>query len=604
MPVVELNGYMQVIRGIALDPAGFDAAWRAGIRDANGNTSPTPAVYTNRLLIQLPNDARPGYYALAFDSDDMAMDVYVNGEPYTSSVQVAPGGTLMPGYNLFNIDALPQNGVIEMVFAVRAHGMPEGPFSARMFFGEPGAVQDMQLRETGAAAMVMAAYFALALAMAIFWLMANRASRASLYFALLCVSWGLYLSVTLHKALLLIIPGLTWTAGYRIEYVFITIAMLALAHVIKSLLPNCMPRWVLRVVHIAVPLGVLYFTFADTATFTFGKPLYFGLIIICALRIVAAFIHQFKHMERMQRVFIVGFLFLFFATIRDLIMAYTPVGDYMSAALLSQVAMLACVLIQAFAVAMIALEERASSIAREQDLLAQKAAAEKIGVLKDELMSTVSHEIKTPLAVLIGYSQLMHDDLSEQGVSKQTLDDLDTIGSEATRLLRIVEESQQVSAATVLPGERHPVEPGAIIERIARLYEPILARDNTTLTVHIARDLPQINGNSDELTQVIFNLLNNAGKYAQGGEVTLTAEVINGLIRIKVADNGLGIPAQLLPRVLERHVHGDDVAGTGLGLAICREIIEAHGGRIEVHSAHGEGTSVVVMLPVEGSFDE
>jgi signal transduction histidine kinase len=196
----------------------------------------------------------------------------------------------------------------------------------------------------------------------------------------------------------------------------------------------------------------------------------------------------------------------------------------------------------------------------------------------------------------------MHDDLVRQEVEEQTINDIDAIGAEATRLLRIVEESQELSAAHVLPGERKIIDIAPVIERIARMYEPILQRNGTRLSVDLAPNLPQVEANADEIIQVLFNLLNNAGKYAKHGEVQLTAAQIGGCLRIKVADNGLGIPAQLLPHVFERHVHGDQAPGTGLGLAICQDIIEAHKGFIEINSVQGEGTSVIIMLPVCGGW--
>jgi hypothetical protein len=234
-PVFEISGSMQTIPNALLDPGQFAQTW-AGLAQAPSsadNPADAPvATYTNRMVIELPIQARDSYYAIGFDSDDLAMTVYVNGTRLGSSAQQSVfNQDILPGYDLYYIEAKPNRGSIELVFAVQAHGMAEPPFSARMLFGQPQAVQDMQLRGVAAASMVMAAFFTLALAMAVFWLM-NRASRASIYFALLCVSWGLYLAVTWDKALLLLLPTLSWTAGYRIEYVSITIAMFALAYVI------------------------------------------------------------------------------------------------------------------------------------------------------------------------------------------------------------------------------------------------------------------------------------------------------------------------------------------------------------------------------------
>jgi signal transduction histidine kinase len=128
-----------------------------------------------------------------------------------------------------------------------------------------------------------------------------------------------------------------------------------------------------------------------------------------------------------------------------------------------------------------------------------------------------------------------------------------------------------------------------------------LERSNIRLTLTIDAsnsDNLLVMGSSDELTQVMFNLLSNAAKHTSGGSVTVSmVELAGGLAKIIVADTGSGISDKDIPRVFERYWHGD-ANGTGLGLTLCREIIEAHNGSIELKSTVGRGTTVSFTLPV------
>jgi len=107
--------------------------------------------------------------------------------------------------------------------------------------------------------------------------------------------------------------------------------------------------------------------------------------------------------------------------------------------------------------------------------------------------------------------------------------------------------------------------------------------------------MPQVIGNADKLTQVIWNLLSNANEHTKKGEITISAKSENGVTEVCVSDTGEGIAPELLPRIFERHIKGDG-GNTGIGLSICCEIIEAHGGRIWFESEQRKGAAVRFTL--------
>jgi signal transduction histidine kinase len=149
------------------------------------------------------------------------------------------------------------------------------------------------------------------------------------------------------------------------------------------------------------------------------------------------------------------------------------------------------------------------------------------------------------------------------------------------------------------------VQVADIIKQSARLYKPILERKKTKLEIHTADDLPMVFVSAGEVTQVLFNLLQNARNHIENGTVTMVAASSGGEITVTVTDTGSGISPEFLPRAFARYEH-EDAGGTGLGLAICKEIIEAHGGKIAIESELQKGTAVTFTLPVkwEGNGNE
>jgi signal transduction histidine kinase len=227
----------------------------------------------------------------------------------------------------------------------------------------------------------------------------------------------------------------------------------------------------------------------------------------------------------------------------------------------------------------------------------ENTALDRVNRMKSDLMATVSHETRTPLAVMSGYAELIAKELRRKGVDAQTADDLDQISEEIQRIAVILEEMQRLSRESDNTASRDWVQLSDIINQSARLYTPILERKNTTLTVSLADALPPVFANAGELTQILFNLLQNSRNHTENGAVTIGAELTDGEIAVTVSDTGTGISPEFLPFAFERGSHGDP-DGSGLGLAICKEIAEAHGGKITIESELCKGAAVTFTLPL------
>lgn len=218
---------------------------------------------------------------------------------------------------------------------------------------------------------------------------------------------------------------------------------------------------------------------------------------------------------------------------------------------------------------------------------------------RQEYISRLSHELRTPLTIIKGYLITLLDTPPEELPSETGT--LQTLDRETDRLTRMVEElleaSRQRSAVLNLN-----ISPSRLDEVIRESIEGLsnhAARQNINLHVSLPAAVPLIPISRDHIKQVMLNLLDNAIKYNDpGGNVYVSAEINQDNLTVTVRDDGHGISSEHLPFVFDRYYRGSDQdkSGSGLGLAIVKEIIEAHGGEIDVSSG-SEGTTVRFILP-------
>jgi PAS domain S-box-containing protein len=227
---------------------------------------------------------------------------------------------------------------------------------------------------------------------------------------------------------------------------------------------------------------------------------------------------------------------------------------------------------------------------------------EKLNRLKSEFVSMVSHEFRTALVGIQGFSELIRDEQMEMGEVKNLAQD---INADAERLNRMITEMLDLDRLEARKVQLN-LRPVALDELLLEAVER--ARLSTTkhsIVVDLHPDPPAVMGDADRITQVLSNLLSNAIKYSpDGGQVTVGTRLVDNSVEVAIKDQGLGIPPEFIGRLFGRYEryedkHAGKIIGSGLGLAITRQIVEMHGGKIFVDSAVGSGSEFRFTLPIQ-----
>jgi len=223
---------------------------------------------------------------------------------------------------------------------------------------------------------------------------------------------------------------------------------------------------------------------------------------------------------------------------------------------------------------------------------------------KSQFLANMSHELRTPLNAILGYTELMADGAYGEP-SENMLGILQRLEANGRHLLGLINDVLDLSkieaGQLVLELSDYSIED--IVQTVRSTLEPLAADKKLAFKLELAPDLPPGHGDGRRLTQVLINLVGNAIKFTDTGEVAIKAEAHNGSFHVSVRDTGPGISSADQARLFQEFQQADNAitkkkGGTGLGLAISKRIIEMHGGRIWVESQPGQGSTFTFTLPV------
>jgi PAS domain S-box-containing protein len=233
------------------------------------------------------------------------------------------------------------------------------------------------------------------------------------------------------------------------------------------------------------------------------------------------------------------------------------------------------------------------------------ADAERANQAKSEFLATMSHEFRTPLNAILGFSEVMDKQIFGPLGSDKYTDYAGDIFRSGEHMLALVNDVLDIAAieAGKRPFDMELIDLSDLVPQCLKQIELATSNGGIELIANIATNLPPLNADRRSIAQILLNLLSNATRFTgRGGSITIAASANNNNLSISIQDTGTGIPEDKLASITEPFVQGEtnpDKAqdGTGLGLSIVKSLVDAHDGRLEIKSIVGEGTTVSVTFP-------
>ncbi|MBE7199062.1 MAG: response regulator [Parafilimonas terrae] len=252
--------------------------------------------------------------------------------------------------------------------------------------------------------------------------------------------------------------------------------------------------------------------------------------------------------------------------------------------------------------------ETTEQVMVERSIVEARKAAEDANLAKSTFIANMSHELRTPLSAIIGYSEMMLEDVADGVDPASFSDDIRKVEGNARHLLGLINDVLDLSKVESGKMEvfAEPFDVAEVVRDVSGAVAALVSRKNNRLGIEVEPGLGEMNTDVVKVRQILLNLLSNAAKFTDGGTILLKASRRDelGMIEFEVADTGIGMTDDQLAKLFQRFQQADvsttrRFGGTGLGLSLAKAFATMLGGAISVESRSGEGSTFTVRLPAD-----
>ncbi|PYI55194.1 hybrid sensor histidine kinase/response regulator [Paenibacillus flagellatus] len=519
--------------------------------------------------------------------------LFVNGALVGGSGRPGTSGEETIARNVPYVRFFPVAGdEVDIVVHVSNFSFYTGGIPVSMLFGDQESIQAVRDFAVGKDLFVWTGLLLLGLYLLALHLMRRR-ERSWLYFGLFALSACVYSITQGEKLLAAALPSLPYGPFTRIQFGSGILAEYWLLRYTRFSFPDTFKAWTMRLFSAGVGVRLLLVLAAPVPIFSAMENVSFAMTIVAILFVaIVMLIGVVRGMEG------AGYMTAGVLSVLALATFYSlQVLGAADVSVLLPIAVLCAVFSQ-----VLLLSRRFTRAFETNELFAERLLA--ADRLKDEFLANTSHEMKTPLHVMINIAQSLIDGAAGK-LNPRQLDNMELIVSTGRRTARLVRDILDLSRlkSGELFLERRPVAVRPAVRFVFEMHRRLAGDKPVRLTERLPDDLPLVEADEDRLVQILSNLIGNALKFTAAGDITVTAKAEGGWVEVSVRDTGIGIPADRQDAVFDAYeqlgrAEARRLGGVGLGLDITRRLVELHGGRIRVRSEVGRGSTFAFTLPI------
>lgn len=529
-----------------------------------------------------------------------AYKLFVNGELASSNGETGFfQNTETPGF-LPKVVKLSHHGELDIIIQLSNFHYREGGIWFSLRLTDDSGYFNMSQRPIISAVFFAGVLIAIGLYNFSFFAFRSR-ELAALNFGLLCIIVGIR-RLLIDERVLYLFDWFSWASLQRIEhlcfYLSLPLFMGYFTALYKKHIPNNTPKimWILT-----SPFILICLLFSNRI-YTELNLAFQVLVLISIAFALLMYIKVIREKGDNVKVFGISLFLLMLTLIHDVMKANGLVGTNVN---IAHFGVLAFVIAQSIALQRTYLKSLDLVEAMSRQLKARNKELVEMDAFKDEFLATTSHELRTPLQGIAGLAKVLQEDAIENFTQDQQ-NKIGLIAKTTQRLSVLVNDILDFSAIKhgKLKLNKTQIDLKALAELTLSTVSPLLRQANIKLTASIAPDARFICADEFRFQQILINLMGNAVKYTEKGFIELASYTTSEHIIIEISDTGVGIPSekrQSLFRPFEQiHVEGHLTAsGTGLGLSISRQLVELHGGTLDINSRVGQGTTVTLSFPLD-----
>lgn len=565
----------------------------------NGSTLPVFGSATYRMVMR--NLPVSGVFALKKTNIRFSSAIYVNGhllledgQPSEEAAHYQPGN--IPQIGLFSSD----KGEVEIIVQVSNYDYVNAGIPVSIYFGEQAAMIGQQQKNTSREISTVAILGALALIYNICFIAAalyRKKDYSLLVFAIICMLFAIYHGLIGERTLLQFFPDLSFIMLYKVKDIISITCFIVLAIFFYQMQKSILSLKLTQAVTLIMGTFLIMIVFLPIRSYLIIQPyvifLYEIMLISMLWRVALLYIRS-TEANRVKS------LLLFMAVLTFNLYSLDTILFALS---IKENLWLGQFYIVAFNIIMIVLIvlrffEAYHTIDEMKDQLL------KLDKIKDEFLSNTSHELKTPLNAIVNITATLLNGV-EGPVTEKQAQNLAIVMGSGRRLTHMVNELLDYSK--MKHGDitlyKSSLNLKASVDSVIRIHSFLLGEKSITLNNRVAEDFPAVYADSNRLIQILHNLIENAIKFTDQGEVAISARIVGEIVEVRVEDTGIGIAIEVQNRIFNAFEQVDDSeihnhGGTGLGLSITKKLVELHGGKITVSSSTGEGSVFIFTIPL------